>query len=418
MTVRSIVHDLGGRFSAAGDPAVTAALGAFLRRLDPAPRLLGFGEPMHGEESFLLLRNQMFRFLVEHEGYRSIAIESSCLKGILVDAFVRGADRRPLDDVMEHGFSHGFGESRANRDLIEWMAEYNRRREPDEQLRFFGFDAPIEMTSADSPRQALTFLDTYLRTHLDEQDLPCTPDRISALIGDDDRWSNPAVAMDPAQAVGATPEAVELRLIADDLMSLLASQAPRLVDEGTRDELWEAELHGRVATRLLSYHAGMAENSPRRITRLLGIRDTLMADNLSALVQREADRGPTFVFAHNGHLSKGQTHWNLAGLHLHWWCAGAHLRLRLADAYTVIGGAVGEVPGHGIGTPPPDTVEGRLFAVGESCLVPAAPVARRIGDVEKRADPWGNSTYFPLDPAGLGELDAILFLRHIDDADT
>ncbi|GAF49615.1 hypothetical protein RW1_093_01050 [Rhodococcus wratislaviensis NBRC 100605] len=397
---------------------MTAALGAFLRRLDPAPRLLGFGEPMHGEESFLLLRNQMFRFLVEHEGYRSIAIESSCLKGLLVDSFVRGPDRRPLDDIMERGFSHGFGESRANRDLIGWMAEYNRRHEPDEQLRFSGFDAPIEMTSADSPRQALTFLDTYLRTHLDEQDLPCTPGRISALIGDDDRWSNPAVAMDPTQAVGTTPEAVELRLIADDLMTLLASQTPRLVADGTRDEVWEAELHGRVATCLLSYHAGMAENSPRRIARLLGIRDTLMADNLSAVVQREADRGPTFVFAHNGHLSKGETHWDLAGLHLHWWCAGAHLDVRLGDAYTVIGSAVGEAPGHGIGQPPPGTLEDRLFAVGESCLVPAAPVARRIGDVEKRADPSGNSTYFPLDPAGVGELDGILFVRHIDDAGT
>ncbi|REE73757.1 erythromycin esterase [Rhodococcus wratislaviensis] len=418
MTVQATVRDVGAVFSAPGDPSVTAALGAFLRRLDPAPRLLGFGEPMHGEESFLLLRNQMFRFLVEHEGYRSIAIESSCLKGLLVDSFVRGADRRPLDDVMERGFSHGFGESRANRDLIGWMAEYNRRREPDEQLRFSGFDAPIEMTSADSPRQALTFLDTYLRTHLDEQDLPCAPGRISALIGDDDRWRNPAVAMDPTQAVGTTPEAVELRLIADDLMTLLASQTPRLVADGTRDEVWEAELHGRVATCLLSYHAGMAENSPRRIARLLGIRDTLMADNLSALVEREADRGPTFVFAHNGHLSKGETHWDLAGLHLHWWCAGAHLDVRLGDAYTVIGSAVGEAPGHGIGQPPPGTLEDRLFAVGESCLVPAAPVARRIGDVEKRADPSGNSTYFPLDPAGVGELDGILFVRHIDDAGT
>ncbi|WP_370181266.1 erythromycin esterase family protein [Rhodococcus wratislaviensis] len=418
MTVQATVRDVGAVFSAPGDPSVTAALGAFLRRLDPAPRLLGFGEPMRGEESFLLLRNQMFRFLVEHEGYRSIAIESSCLKGLLVDSFVRGPDRRPLDDIMERGFSHGFGESRANRDLIGWMAEYNRRREPDEQLRFSGFDAPIEMTSADSPRQALTFLDTYLRTHLDEQDLPCTPGRISALIGDDDRWSNPAVAMDPTQAVGTTPEAVELRLIADDLMTLLASQTPRLVADGTRDEVWEAELHGRVATCLLSYHAGMAENSPRRIARLLGIRDTLMADNLSAVVQREADRGPTFVFAHNGHLSKGETHWDLAGLHLHWWCAGAHLDVRLGDAYTVIGSAVGEAPGHGIGQPPPGTLEDRLFAVGESCLVPAAPVARRIGDVEKRADPSGNSTYFPLDPAGVGELDGILFVRHIDDAGT
>ncbi|MFC0453858.1 erythromycin esterase family protein [Rhodococcus jostii] len=416
MTLQSTVHDLGAGFPAPGDPAVTAALGAFLRRRDPAPRLLGFGEPMHGEEVFLRLRNQMFQYLVEHEGYRSIALESSCLKGLLVDAFVRGGTDHTLDHVMVHGFSHGFGESRANRDLVRWMAEYNRRRGPEDHLRFFGFDAPIEMTSADSPRQALIFVDTYLRSHLDEQDLPCTPDRISALIGDDGRWSNPAVAMDPTQAVGATPEAVELRLIADDLRTLLAAQAPRLLAAGARDDLWEAELHGRVATRLLGYHAGMAENSPRRIARLLGIRDTLMADNLSALVQREADRGPTFVFAHNGHLLRGETHWDLAGLHLRWWCAGAHLDVRFGDAYTVIGSAVGEAPGHGIGPPPPGTLEDGLFAVGESCLVPAATVARSIGGTEKRADASGNSTYFPLDP-GLGELDAVLFVRRIDDAD-
>lgn len=415
MTVRSIVHDLGAGFSAPGDPSVTAALGAFLRRLGTAPRLLGFGEPMHGEEGFLLLRNQMFRYLVEHAGYRSIAIESSCLKGILVDSFVRGANGLPLDDVMAQGFSHGFGESRGNRDLVGWMADHNSRRELGEHVRFSGFDGPIEMTSADSPRQALIFLDTYLRTHLDERDLPCTPDRISALIGDDARWSDPAVAMDPTRSVGATAEAGQLRLIADDLMTLLASEAPRLVAAGTRDAWWEAELHGRVATRLLSYHAGMAENSPRRIARLLGIRDTLMADNLSALARREADRGPTFVFAHNGHLLKGETHWDLAGMHLQWSCAGTHLDLRFGDAYTVIGSAVGEAPGHGIGQPPPGTLEDRLFAVGESCIVPAAPVADAVRGAEKRADASDNSTYFPLDPVCLGELDAVLFLRHVDE---
>ncbi|MFC9552181.1 erythromycin esterase family protein [Rhodococcus sp. NPDC056960] len=415
MTLQSTVADLGAGFSAPGDPSVTVALRAFLRRLDTAPRLLGFGEPMHGEESFLLLRNQMFRYVVEHEGYRSIAIESSCLKGILVDSSVRGVNVLPLDDVMAQGFSHGFGESRANCDLVRWMADYNSRREPEERLRFFGFDAPIEMTSADSPRQALTFLDTYLRTHLDERDLPCTPDRISALIGDDDRWSDPAVAMDPTRSVGATAEARQLRLIAEDLMTLLASEAPRLVAAGTRDEWWTAELHGRVATRLLSYHAGMAEDSPRRIARLLGIRDSLMADNLSALVRAEAERGPTFVFAHNGHVQKGETHWDLAGMHLDWWCAGAHLNLRFGDAYTVIGSAVGEAPGHGIGQPPPGTLEDRLFAIGESCLVPAAAVADAVRGADKRADPSGNSTYFPLDPACVGELDAVLFVRHLDE---
>ena len=85
-----------------------AALANFLGSLETKPRLLGLGEPTHGEEEFPLLRNEVFRQLVEREGYRSVAIESDCLAALRVDAFVREGESS-LDGVMETGFSHGFG---------------------------------------------------------------------------------------------------------------------------------------------------------------------------------------------------------------------------------------------------------------------------------------------------------------------
>jgi hypothetical protein len=107
--------------------------------------------------------------------------------------------------ISGKGFSHGFGKTLANCQLVQWMADYNRHRPQEEKL------------------------------------------------------------------------------IAEDLLTLLASEAPRLLVDSSRDELWEAELHGRSAAGLLVYHSAMADNSTQRVSRLLGIRDKLMADNLYSL---------------------------------------------------------------------------------------------------------------------------------------
>lgn len=409
-------ENAGARFSADGGPALGEALGEFLRGLGRAPRLLGFGEPMHGQETFLELRNQAFRYLVEHEGYRSIAIESSCIRGAIVDAFIHGDPGYTLDHVMAQGFSHGFGAYAANHELVRWLAEYNRERPRDERLRFTGFDAPIEITGADSPRETLSFLFSYLALHLEASELPSSLARIYSLVGHDDRWTNPGAAMDPTQSVGGSPDVGELRVIAEDLLMLLASETPRLISISSRNELWEAELRGRAAAGLLSYHAAMADTSPRRTSRLMAIRDKLMADNLRSLVELEARRGPSFVFAHNQHLLKGESCLRLGDEDIRWWSAGALLAARLGDEYAVIGSALGAAPHQGIAEPDPDTLEGLLYTLpGDRNLVPASALAAVVTDAgtELVQRTTTNLGYFPLNPGSLGDFDAVAFLRDI-----
>src|SRR3954451_19782280 len=92
--------------------------------LPSRPRALALGEPTHGEDILLEVRNELFQQLVEQEGYRTITIESDCLMGLIVDDYVTtGAGT--LDEVMERGFSHGFGSSRATRELVQWMRSSN-----------------------------------------------------------------------------------------------------------------------------------------------------------------------------------------------------------------------------------------------------------------------------------------------------
>ncbi|WP_327046906.1 erythromycin esterase family protein [Microbispora sp. NBC_01189] len=377
-------------------PLDGAAVSAFLRSLPTQPLLLGLGEARHGVEALLELRNEIFRHLVEHEGYRSFAIESDCLMGLVVDGYV-ATGAGSLDDVMDCGFSHGFGAYPANRELVRWMRAYNE--EHGETLRFFGVDAPLEISGAASPRQALTGLYGYLAERLDPSSLPCTPETLDELLGPDDRWANPAAAMDPSQSIGRSADAQRLRLIADDLVAFLDAHAPQLA--GTDEDL--AALYGRTATGLLRYHHWIADTSPARLTWLMSLRDQMMAENLRAV----AGHGPALVFAHNRHLQRDKSFLLLGDAPVEWWSAGAIAGMGLGDRYAFLASAFGTVGGD---TPPPDTVEGLLSEAppGRS-IVDARRLAETVAEPSPRVS--RDFAYFPLDPAQLHLIDGIVFLK-------
>jgi erythromycin esterase-like protein len=380
---------------------------AVMGLLPGRPRLLALGEPTHGEDVLLELRNDLFQQLVEQEGYRTIAIESDCMMGLVVDDYVTSGTGI-LDDVMERGFSHGFGAFGGNRELVRWMRAHNDGRPVSQQLRFAGFDGPLEITGAASPRQALTALHAYLTTWVDAGLLACTAETLDRLLGADDRWANPAAMMDPSQSVGQTPDAEQLQLLAGDLVALLDAQTPHLIAASAREDWHRARLYGRTATGLLRYHFWMADTSPGRMARLLGLRDSMMAANLLAL----AERGPALVHAHNGHLQRDQSTMRMGDLPLAWWGAGAIVSAHLGEGYAVLATALGTIRRHGVGPPPADTVEGLLYALPQQrCLVDPHRLAAALAGATPapRVSPWYG--YSPLDPAHLASNDGIVFVK-------
>lgn len=397
------------------------ALRSLLHSGDAAPRLLGLGEPLHGVAEFLRLRNQMFRYLVEREGYRSIAIESDCLAALLVDASLAG-DEISRETVLDTGISHGWGKSPGNRALISWIGEYNEGRDPVDRIRFHGFDAPLEYSGAASPRCALSVLHDYLAAQVDSSSLRGGWEAVDRLIGDDRRWTNPAAMMDPTHSVGASTEAGELRLIVDEWMSVLRSESPLLLANTTRQEWERAELHGRTAAGLLRYHAAMADTSDARMARLMSQRDAMMADNLHSIAAAEAPRGPTLVFAHNRHLqkhlSRAEGTWQGEDWSLRWWSAGAIVSAQLGPRYAFLALALGSAADHGLGVPAADTLEGVLYASTDgTCLVTGrslAEEAARAGVVPTpRTGAAHHHGYFPLEPDQLATTDGVIFVRDV-----
>ena len=312
---------------------------------DFTAELLALGEPTHFEPACARLRNDLFARLAEH-GFRSIALETDRVA------------------ALDGGFSHDLGEVAANQQLLKWLREYNETAA--EPLTFHGFDAPTETFSAPSPRTYLEHVRDFLGLDVD----------IAALTGDDERWSRSEAILDPAQSPGASPEARELRIIADDLLVALHAAAPRL------DAAWErAKVHAIAGRGLLRYHAASAEPGDRdtRIARLSGMRAVLMAENLLDIRAIEAPRGPTLVFAHNTHLQRSGSG------------AGAIVGALLGDRYAFVAGSLGRSEAIGLGEPDPDTYEGVLQQGTETWRPAAVPAGR------KRTDTKPERGYFGLD---------------------
>ncbi|WP_410615607.1 erythromycin esterase family protein [Amycolatopsis sp. lyj-109] len=313
---------------------------------DFTAELLALGEPTHFEPACARLRNDLFAQLAEH-GFRSIALETDRVA------------------ALDGGFSHDLGEVAANRQLLDWLREYNETAE--EPLACHGFDAPAEMFSAPSPRTYLEHVRDYLGFDAD----------IAALTGDDERWSRSEAILDPDRSPGAAAEARELRVIADDLLVALHAQAPRL-----DTAWWRAQANATAGRGLLRYHAASARPGDRdtRIARLAGMRAVLMAENLLDIRAIEARRGPTLVFAHNGHLQRSGSG------------TGAIVGALLGERYAFIAGSLGHSEAIGLGEPAPDTYEGLLQHGTKTWKLTADLPAGR-----KRTDTKPERGYFGLD---------------------
>lgn len=375
--------------------------------------LLGFGEALHGSETILLWRNQLFKHLVNCHGYRSIAMETSYSRAVQINNYIQGGEGT-YEEVQETGFGAGLGALEANRDLVEWMREYNTNH-PEDVLHFYGFDIPTGSQGIASPRAVLHFALEILE-QLDSTAV-ARRQNIDALHGDDAAWENPLVYMDPSKSIALTPNATELRLATEDLIAELRASGPELIDLTSIRRYKEALHHAHMARELLNFHVALARRRPGQSPALvLGTRDVSMASNLLHIVDCESERGPTLVFAHNSHLQRGraswpgQPYWGTEDP-CEWWPAGAHLTHMLKDQYAVLATALGTSEENGIGTPEPGTLEGIILALKFPLAFLPRLSSSELAKLSTRTGSQLNPTYTPLDPQlAATNFDSLLFV--------
>ncbi|PXX57377.1 erythromycin esterase [Nocardia tenerifensis] len=364
--------------------------------IPPACHVVALGEPTHQEPAFQLIRNQLFAQLADL-GFRSFVLETDRVAALAVDDYVRDGVGT-LDTALSEGFSHGWGEQEGNRRLLAWMREYNRQRPPEDQLSFHGSDAPTETMSAPSPRRYLEYARDYLQFDAD----------LTSLLGEDELWSREAAIMNPADSLGATPEAERARVIAEGMLIALERRGTDPVGPA-RAEWHRARTHLTAGLDLLRYHRQAARDLElnERISLLATTRDAIMARNLLDIRAVEITRGPTMLSAHNYHLRRNSGTMRVAGLVLDWLGAGALIGALLGEQYTFIAGSLGRSDTLDLPEPTPDTYEGLLRTQLHTWgLTPADTITSG----RTRTDTVPEKGYFPLDSKILATADTVLFI--------
>jgi erythromycin esterase len=400
-------------FDLEASEALDSVLDQVITSLDESVRLLGFGEALHGGEELLQLRNRLFQRLATAHGFSSIAIESSFPRGRIVGEFVQGSGPESYDDLVETGFSYGFGHLEANRELVGWMREQNAEPARDVKLRFYGIDLPTtEDAQGASPRQDIEFALDYL----DAMEIAGTIERrqrLDALLGDDAHWEGEANWRQPGASEEMIARANALRIEVEDLMSVLRVRLPELAPKSNDNAYLDAVKHVAVARQLLTFFAALTRDPAW--SEPLGVRDALMADNLKYIVERERGRGKVLVFAHNAHLQRAKMT-SPEGVN-DMWPAGSHLHQLFGARYAVIGTAIGVSPSNGVGQPENGSIEARLVAApGDARFIPthrgSGLPANELSKLTIRSKSSTNPSYYPLTHESFNTFD---WLSIIDD---
>ncbi|HKF16630.1 MAG TPA: erythromycin esterase family protein [Candidatus Dormibacteraeota bacterium] len=399
-------------FSLDSPASIDSAVNRIVGVLGGSVELLGFGEALHGSEEILLIRNRLFQRLVAAHGYSAVVIEATSPQARAINEYVLGA-RGSTDPAVQEWFSTGFGALDANRELIEWLREYNRQPANSAKLHFYGFDLPLGEGGLASPSRVLDIVLDYL-DRVDGEAARPHRDRMSHLLGETSDWERPGVWYDPSQSIGLSAQAAALRIATLDLITDLRIRRPELTAKSDPLAFADALHQAELARKLLDAHAALA--TPGAYAMMLGVRDLIMADNLEHFLALERGRGKVLVFAAAGHLGRGLMQWHLPpepGVK-EWWPAGSQVAQSLGSRYAVIAMALGVSEPNRIPEPEPGTVEARLMEAGEALFIPThreqGLPAAELETVPVRSGSSLNPTYYTLTPSTFNEFDALVFL--------
>lgn len=383
---------------AARQRARAAAAAWLLPRTTPLPRLAGapqddtlapldslaaravviaVGEATHGSREFGDLRLRLTRYLVEHQGFRLVAIEASASRLAVLDRYVRGAG---TSDSIRGVVETGWIGRRSLRELVAWLRAWNRLH-AGEAVGLVGLDAQENELARRDLREFF------------ERAYPQAAERYAAVEREI------AAADSQATVFGDSRVDTTARGFLREALAHIESDAPALA------RIMDTALvrRGRQAARILlqfaEFNAGDSDGWSRS-------RDWYMAVNLLGALG-SMPQAKTVLWAHNAHVA-APTDRSGAGQPM-----GAWLRAALGCRYGALavtfgaGAFVAQIPNDleddlaisTLPTAPVESVEGVLRTLHPAGTLATWP-CRTAGDVpdwlrEPRLMHWVGALFRP-----------------------
>ena len=303
-------------------------------------RVVALGEATHGTREFFQLKERVFRYLVEREGFRTFAIEAPFAPALAVDAYIKSGDGDA--HAVVHGLGFWTWDTEEVVELVKWMREYNARN--DDQLNFYGFDVQ-------NVRSSLGLLAELIHA-------PSKLDQFQALLGYEQLGQ--AEQQEARKRIN-NPESITRmqRAAMDTYLEIARDSSPDVWGLSARD-------HGLMKGAALALSWGftmvLQQDEMRffRSTRVTDVRDRGMADMVHWIREFEQPGEGIMLWAHNGHVGRTRDRYDVRPM-------GMLLAHELGEEFYSVGFSFSQ--GSFQAFPPSDEVENPVLT---EMSVPAA----------------------------------------------
>jgi len=266
-------------------------------------KIVGLGEATHGTSEFFKAKHRIFKYLVENHDFKIFAFEADFGESILINEAIQNGNCDQIRELMNTKMHFWTWQTEEVEELLDWMCSYNKSKEVDEKLQYFGLDCSFN-----------TFHPDMVLEYLKNMEVSFIEEAKDILIE----------AKDSSEKSFDSYTQVRFNTFLEKVSNLVDSLDKHenfLVEKSSEKEfqlnrrLIEVIIQASEVIRI--FHIGNFENDPR---------DPRMAENATWLIDYfEGDK--IAIWAHNGHLDNNSKSASM----------GYHLAKELGTNYGSVG---------------------------------------------------------------------------------
>jgi len=260
----------------------TVDLSSLMQRIGDA-RLVLLGEATHGTAEFYEMRARITRELIEHKGFRFVAVEADWPDAAQIDHFVRGTRSEPTDEATFARFPTWMWANRQVLEFVKWLRDYNRKfASANDAVGFYGLDLYSMYSSINS-------IINYLED-IDAETAAIARHRYGCLMP----WvTDPATY--GAAALTGRHRNCEQEVV--DMLNQLMKKRLNYAEQDGRRYL-DAVSNARLVKNAEQYYRIMYLGSRDS----WNLRDSHMYETLKYLLDFHGPEARAVVWAHNSHI--------------------------------------------------------------------------------------------------------------------
>ncbi len=132
-------------------------------------RIIGLGESTHGTKEFFHMKTRIFQYLVENHGFKAFLFEMDFSEALLFNDWIQYRIDGDIGELMKNNMYFWTWRTSEVWSLLEWMRSYNKGKDDEDMIAFYGVDSQTSFYDIRYIRNLLSDLNIAINADLDNR---------------------------------------------------------------------------------------------------------------------------------------------------------------------------------------------------------------------------------------------------------